>query len=388
MKRVVEHGVNHQWGVFSQAIKGRVGYQCSNYWRQMMKDGWVKDPNYWIRADGSFQFKRAKKGSIPDEIRRYSFVVLTDPSGVFAPLPGSHPKRPSDSKLAKYLQSDVRQLSEKEKKGGKRGKKAAKKKKKESADTEKAEEEEKEETADSKEDGVEDGEETADNAEATDKDKKGKSKKAKKSKKKSSKKKGKKKKKDTESDGADADEDGGDEDGDGSGEDVKEKKKSKKKGKSKGKKSKKSKKKEDAAEDEEADSKKKVRGKKRKHSGRKDELEPPQKKRKTATKSKKKGKKGAVEKEAEEVGPMAVLKGMTDMMTGEPMENPAISPYGHVMEYESWTSILRNAKTKNKCPFTQQTLTRRQLVKLDESNIEEYKDQIVNVGAGQTQSEE
>merc|ERR1712025_666461 len=118
-----------------------------------------------------------------------------------------------------------------------------------------------------------------------------------------------------------------------------------------------------------------VRGKKRKHSGRKDELEPPQKK-------------GKIAKEAEEASPMAVLKGMTDMMTGEPMEKPAISPYGHVMEYDSWTSILRNAKTKNKCPFTQQTLTRRQLVKLDASNIEQYKDQIVNVAAEQMQSEE
>merc|ERR1719295_502607 len=62
MERVMEVGVNTHWGTFSKSIKGRVGYQCSNYWRQMMKDGWVKDPNYWIRSDGSFAFKRAKKG--------------------------------------------------------------------------------------------------------------------------------------------------------------------------------------------------------------------------------------------------------------------------------------------------------------------------------------
>merc|ERR1719249_67035 len=142
MERVMECGVNCQWGSFSKTIKGRVGYQCSNYWRQMMKDGWVKDPNYWIRADGSFAFKRAKKGSIPDEIRRFSFVVLHDPSKVFHPLPGSHPKRPSDAKLAKYLQTNVKQLDADQKKGGKRRKAASKKKKK------KEEEEEKKENVD------------------------------------------------------------------------------------------------------------------------------------------------------------------------------------------------------------------------------------------------
>merc|ERR1719378_1038913 len=96
------------------------------------------------------------------------------------------------------------------------------------------------------------------------------------------------------------------------------------------------------------------------------------------------------EKEAEEEendDPMAVLKGMTDMMTGEAMVKPAISPYGHVMEYDSWCSILRNPKTKNKCPFTQQKITRRQLVRLDADNIEEYKDKIVNVMDQMMQSE-
>merc|ERR1712228_1165772 len=115
-ERVKEVGVNMHWGTFSMKIPGRVGYQCSNYWRQMMKDQWVKDPNYWIRADGSFCFKRAKKGSVPDAIRKYSFVVLKDPSKTFEE-PGYHPKRPSDSKLTKYLQDNVRDIVNK-KKGG------------------------------------------------------------------------------------------------------------------------------------------------------------------------------------------------------------------------------------------------------------------------------
>merc|ERR1712154_666579 len=105
------------------------------------------------------------------------------------------------------------------------------------------------------------------------------------------------------------------------------------------------------------------------------EIEPPAKKRKM------KGKKGKNKnkKEKEEKEKDLILGEMTDIMTGDTMKRPAISPYGHVMEYDSWCSILRNAKTKNQCPFTKKKLTRRSLVKLDENNIEEYKDKIVNI---------
>merc|ERR1712129_465434 len=79
-------------------------------------------------------------------------------------------------------------------------------------------------------------------------------------------------------------------------------------------------------------------------------------------------------------GPLSeVLGDMVDIMTGEALETPAISPYGHVMEYNSWCTVLRNPKTKNKCPFTKQKMTRRSLVKLDTDNIDEYKDKIVNI---------
>merc|ERR1712204_7475 len=119
------------------------------------------------------------------------------------------------------------------------------------------------------------------------------------------------------------------------------------------------------------------------------DLEPPQKKRKISpkkkakkTKKKKKSKKKAKEEEEEEEvkGPLGeVLGDMVDIMTGEALETPAISPYGHVMEYNSWCTVLRNPKTKNKCPFTKQKMTRRSLVKLDTDNIEEYKEKIVNI---------
>merc|ERR1712013_760299 len=135
--------------------------------------------------------------------------------------------------------------------------------------------------------------------------------------------------------------------------------------------------KEDESETEEPKAKGKKgkgkgRGRKRKHESASDELEPAQKKRKLSVE--------ADEVEAvEEDGPMSVLANVTDLITGERVTKPAMSPYGHVMEYDSWCSILRNPKTKNKCPFTQKPMTRRQLIKLDEDNIEQYKEQIVNL---------
>merc|ERR1712228_480867 len=46
MKRVLECGVNIEWGTFSQKIPGRVGYTCSNHWKKLMKNGCVIDSNY------------------------------------------------------------------------------------------------------------------------------------------------------------------------------------------------------------------------------------------------------------------------------------------------------------------------------------------------------
>merc|ERR1712113_923837 len=44
----------------------------------------------------------------------------------------------------------------------------------------------------------------------------------------------------------------------------------------------------------------------------------------------------------------------TDIMTGVGVVKPAISPYGHVLGYDTWTKILRTSKHKNMCPFTLQ----------------------------------
>lgn len=73
-----------------------------------------------------------------------------------------------------------------------------------------------------------------------------------------------------------------------------------------------------------------------------------------------------------------VLPGFVDPLTKMQVEEPAISPYGHVAGYETWCRVLRNADSKDTCPFTRQPLKRRDLVKLTHENIEEYRAKMVD----------
>lgn len=50
----VEDGL---WGLFSVPIKGRLGYQCSNFYRQLIKEGKVQDSRYEVMEDGKLKFK-------------------------------------------------------------------------------------------------------------------------------------------------------------------------------------------------------------------------------------------------------------------------------------------------------------------------------------------
>lgn len=55
--------IEGRWGDFSRAIPGRVGYQCSSYYRQLIKEGKVKDPNYFFGPEGKLHFAfRTKVG--------------------------------------------------------------------------------------------------------------------------------------------------------------------------------------------------------------------------------------------------------------------------------------------------------------------------------------
>ena len=65
---------------------------------------------------------------------------------------------------------------------------------------------------------------------------------------------------------------------------------------------------------------------------------------------------------------------LIDPITLDPVVNPAISPYGHVMGLATWTACLSEAGI---CPFTKQPLRTRDLVVLTHMNYERFKDKIV-----------
>jgi hypothetical protein len=54
-------GANGQWGIFSMAIAGRVGYQCQNRYRACIRDGSIVDPNYIIDEEGVLRYLFGKK---------------------------------------------------------------------------------------------------------------------------------------------------------------------------------------------------------------------------------------------------------------------------------------------------------------------------------------
>merc|ERR1712154_356892 len=101
-------GVNNEWGFWSMPISGRVGYQCSNYWRKLIDGGQVEDENYVVNNKGKRRMlKKAeieKNGSSDDyfdRFRRFQFTVKEDRSGTFKDLPALHPKAPNAGKRKK-----------------------------------------------------------------------------------------------------------------------------------------------------------------------------------------------------------------------------------------------------------------------------------------------
>lgn len=80
MERLMEMGANEQWGIFSEEIEGRVGYQCSSYYRKLLERGWIMDPNYRKEYDSTKGVKmihvsRLIKTDFAEKFRMFSFVV-------------------------------------------------------------------------------------------------------------------------------------------------------------------------------------------------------------------------------------------------------------------------------------------------------------------------
>jgi len=72
------------------------------------------------------------------------------------------------------------------------------------------------------------------------------------------------------------------------------------------------------------------------------------------------------------------LPDMLDPITLERVEGPAISPFGHVMGFATWQTVLR--EQDGVCPFTKKPLTIERVKKLTKSNIEMYREDIINLG--------
>lgn len=68
------------------------------------------------------------------------------------------------------------------------------------------------------------------------------------------------------------------------------------------------------------------------------------------------------------------LPGFIDVITRQEVERPAISPYGHVLSYDTWLRCICTGERKNTCPFTKQPLHKRQLVLLTEENVAIYRE--------------
>lgn len=64
---------------------------------------------------------------------------------------------------------------------------------------------------------------------------------------------------------------------------------------------------------------------------------------------------------------------LIDPITLEPVVNPALSPFGHVMGLATWAACLAE---NNVCPFTKEPLRKEQLVVLTHTNYERFKDRI------------
>ncbi|KND00622.1 uncharacterized protein SPPG_09139 [Spizellomyces punctatus DAOM BR117] len=71
-KRLEEVGADGQWGIFSIAIPGRVGYQCSNFYRHLLKTGEIVDENYTIDSKGELRYLFGKKEGGKGVIRVHS----------------------------------------------------------------------------------------------------------------------------------------------------------------------------------------------------------------------------------------------------------------------------------------------------------------------------
>ncbi|ORE01875.1 hypothetical protein BCV72DRAFT_235639 [Rhizopus microsporus var. microsporus] len=74
-KRLKEVGANGQWGIFSMTIPGRVGYQCSNFYRLLVETNEIQDPNYVLDEKGKAHYlfdKKTADGNVEKTFRTHN----------------------------------------------------------------------------------------------------------------------------------------------------------------------------------------------------------------------------------------------------------------------------------------------------------------------------
>ncbi|KAI8346647.1 hypothetical protein B0O80DRAFT_467309 [Mortierella sp. GBAus27b] len=107
-ERLLEIGANGQWGIFSMAIPGRVGYQCSNYYRLLVETNQITDPNYVLDEKGKAHYlfdRKGANGETTKEFRTHHKNVGDDKPASSKPLkepkPPKEPKEPKPPKVPK-----------------------------------------------------------------------------------------------------------------------------------------------------------------------------------------------------------------------------------------------------------------------------------------------
>ncbi|KAF9999883.1 hypothetical protein BGZ80_006472, partial [Entomortierella chlamydospora] len=134
-QRLEEIGANGQWGLFSMTIPGRVGYQCSNYYRLLVETNQIQDPNYVLDEKGKAHYlfdKKGANGETTKEFRTHNkhnmtgereekpVVVKTpkEPKAPKAPKAPKEPKPPKAPKIPKEPKTSVAASRNKRKRRG------------------------------------------------------------------------------------------------------------------------------------------------------------------------------------------------------------------------------------------------------------------------------
>lgn len=94
-----------QWGIFSQTIPGRVGYQCSNYYRKLVKNGKLESSEYYVGEDGKLHYRfQGKKGSVVQDSKEEAKRSRQKESSLSCSTTNSQPRppKPAKKKRKKY----------------------------------------------------------------------------------------------------------------------------------------------------------------------------------------------------------------------------------------------------------------------------------------------